>query len=188
MALTKAAKPKEEKPTEAALAEKEAAPIAVPAPAPYLQAPRQRPFNVTKMRASQRYSGGYRPPEENRVPMFDGSVDGRIIPDAGMPTETIVGMLDMRQDGSGILRADYRTNDSDAYISSSQVRRFRLRPGDMVEGPARKPKENERYWGLLRVDKINEKTIEEAATRPDFSRLTPVYPNERINLELGPNH
>jgi transcription termination factor Rho len=117
--------------------------------------------------------------------VFDGSVDGRMIPDAGMTVEVIKGMLDIRQDGSGILRGEYREGDRDAYISGSQVRRFRLRPGDMVEGPARKAKENERYWGLLRVDKINEKTVAEMASRPDFSRLTPVYPNERFTLELS---
>jgi transcription termination factor Rho len=131
-----------------------------------------------------------RPPERlapmtPRIPSFDGQVDGRMIPDAGLPSEVVIGMLDIRQDGSGVLRAEYRENDRDAYISSSQVRRFRLRPGDLVEGPARKPKENERYWGLLRVDKINDKTVAEMQTRPDFSRLTPIYPNERLNLEIG---
>ncbi|OGV96987.1 transcription termination factor Rho [Microgenomates group bacterium RBG_16_45_19] len=144
--------------------------------------PRPRVVNITKMRAAQRRGVTY---DDRPMEHFDGQVDGRIIPDAGLPTETIKGMLDLRQDGSGVLRGDYRTNDKDAYISGSQVRRFRLRPGDLVEGPARRPKENERYWGLLRVDSINGKSVEEAAKRPDFTRLTPVYPNERLNLELG---
>lgn len=153
---------------------------------------RARVVNVTKMRAAQRRGVMYEDRPMPRAPMpqsqngqFDGQVDGRVIPDAGLPTETISGMLDLRQDGSGILRGDYRTNDRDAYISGSQVRRFKLRPGDLVEGPARQPKENERFWGLLRVDTINGKTVAEAAGRPDFTRLTPVYPDERLNLELG---
>lgn len=117
--------------------------------------------------------------------VFDGQVDGRTIPDAGVPVELFSGMLDLRPDGNGVLRSEYRESDRDAYISGSQVRRFKLRPGDVVEGPARKPKENERYWGLLRIDKINSKTVAEMAKRPEFNRLTPVYPNERLNLELG---
>jgi transcription termination factor Rho len=84
-----------------------------------------------------------------------------------------------------VLRSEYRENDRDAYISGSQVRRFRLRPGDMVTGPARRPKENERYWGLLRVDQVNDVPVAEAYNRPDFSRLTPVYPNDRLELETG---
>jgi len=122
---------------------------------------------------------------EQRPKVFDGNVDGRMIPDAGMPSEEFRGMLDLRQDGSGVLRSEYRESDMDAYISSSQVRRFKLRPGDMVEGPARKPKENERYWGLLRVDRINDRSVAEMETRPEFKRLTPIYPNERLIIEIG---
>jgi len=120
-----------------------------------------------------------------RPKVFDGNVDGRMIPDAGVPAEEFKGMLDLRQDGSGVLRSEYRESDRDAYISSSQVRRFKLRPGDMVEGPARKPKENERFWGLLRVDKINDRTVAEMQARPEFNRLTPIYPNERLVIEIG---
>jgi transcription termination factor Rho len=117
--------------------------------------------------------------------VFDGQVDGRTIPDAGVDAELFSGMLDLRPDGSGILRSEYREGDRDAYISGSQVRRFKLRPGDLVEGPARKPKENERFWGLLRVDLINGKSVAEMQTRPEFNRLTPIYPNERLMLEIG---
>jgi transcription termination factor Rho len=117
--------------------------------------------------------------------VFDGQVDGRTIPDAGVDAELFSGMLDLRPDGSGILRSEYREGDRDAYISGSQVRRFKLRPGDLVEGPARKPKENERFWGLLRVDLINSKSVAEMQTRPEFNRLTPIYPNERLMLEIG---
>jgi transcription termination factor Rho len=120
-----------------------------------------------------------------RMGVFDGQVDGRTIPDAGAIVETIVGMLDLRPDGSGVLKDDYRYCDKEAYISSTQVRRFNLRPGDLVEGPARKPKENEKYWGLLRVDKINELPEAEVGKRRDFMRLTPIYPEARLTLETG---
>lgn len=116
---------------------------------------------------------------------FDGQVDGRVIPDAGVPVEEVTGMLDLRPDGSGVLRGEYRGGDQDAYISASQVRRFRLRPGDVVTGPARKPKENERFWGLLKVEKVNQVPVEEVQQRPDFNRLVPVYPDKLLKLETG---
>ena len=120
-----------------------------------------------------------------RINMFDGQVDGRVLPDAGVPTEQFDGMLELRQDGAGVLRSGFRSTDRDAYISASQVRRFGLRPGDMVTGPARQPKDNERYWGLLRIDLINGKKVAEVGNRPDFNRMTPIYPNERLTLETG---
>ncbi len=114
---------------------------------------------------------------------FAGEVDGRIIPDAGMPTEEFTGFLDMMRDGNGILRSVYSSSDNDAYISGTQIRRFRLRPGDEVTGPARKPKENEQYWGLLKVETVNGMTPEKAAQRVKFKNLTPVYPQEKITME-----
>jgi transcription termination factor Rho len=135
-----------------------------------------------------RPSGGNGRPmqgQRNDYRRFDGNVDGRSIPDAGLPTADITGMLDMRQDGSGVLRESYRGGDGDAYISSSQVRRFNLRPGDVVTGPARRPKDNERFWGLLRVDTVNGKPVAEVKNRPDFNRLTPVYPDKKLKLETG---
>lgn len=130
--------------------------------------------------ASNRSANG-----KKRMSVFDGKVDGRTIPDAGVKAEEFSGMLDLRQDKSGVLHGGFRTTDRDAYISASQVRRFGLRPGDMVTGPARRPKENERYWGLLRVDTINGVKVSDVGNRPDFNRLTPVYPNERLTLETG---
>jgi len=109
------------------------------------------------------------------------------IPDADLPTETITGFLDTSRDGHGVLRASFSEDEKDAYISTSQIRRFYLRPGDMVEGPARKPKEGERYWGLLKVEKINGIPAEELAAknRTKFKSLTPVYPDSQIKLETG---
>lgn len=102
-------------------------------------------------------------------------------------TETITGILDTSKDGHGVLRMNFGDSERDAYISTSQIRRFRLLPGDVIAGPARKPKENERYWGLLQVDKINDMTAEEFLKkgRNTFKSMTPVYPNEQIKLEVG---
>jgi len=102
-------------------------------------------------------------------------------------TEIIKGVLDNSREGHGILRVAFAENDRDAYISNSQIRRFRLRPGDVIEGPARRPKENERYWGLLQVDRINDQSVDEfmKKDRKKFNNLTPVYPDEQIKLEIG---
>ena len=102
-------------------------------------------------------------------------------------TEVIEGMLDMSRDGHGILRAEFSESERDAYISTTQIRRLQLRPGDVVAGPARKPKENERFWGLLKVDKVNGFTVEEylRQNRIKFKSLTPVYPDSQLKLETG---
>lgn len=117
---------------------------------------------------------------------FDGQVDGRRIPDAGMPTEEVSGALDINPDGHGLIRAKYSRSDKDAYISSSQIRRFRLRRGDIISGPARKPKDNERYWGLLKVAKVNGKDPFKMGERRKFGNLTPIYPDKQMILETKP--
>lgn len=116
---------------------------------------------------------------------FDGLVDNRVIPDAGVPTQYMEGILDVSQDGHGYLRPNFSPSEKDVYISSSQVRRFYLRPGDMIGGQVRAPKEKERYYGLLRVEKVNNIEIEKLGKRPNFDNLTPVYPNEQVKLETG---
>lgn len=126
-----------------------------------------------------RYSGngggsrGYEDLDENRIQ------------DADVPTETVNGVLDTSPEGHGLLRPRYSPSSRDVYISASQIRRFYLRPGDVVEGPARIPKENERYWGLLKVEKVNSKLAGEMEKRIRFDDLTPVYPNEKYTLETG---
>lgn len=101
----------------------------------------------------------------------------------------VKGILDNSRDGHGVLRVNFGNCDGDVYISTSQMRRFRLRAGDLVEGLAREPKDNERYWGLLQIDKINEQKSENflKSNRIRFQNLTPVYPNEMINLEIDPD-
>jgi transcription termination factor Rho len=86
-------------------------------------------------------------------------------------------------EGHGFLRPKYTPSERDIYISQSQIRRFLLRNGDMVEGQARPPKENERYWGLLKVEKIDELPAESMEKRPKFEDLVPVYPNVQLRLE-----
>lgn len=101
-------------------------------------------------------------------------------------SEIVTGALDSSKDGHGVLRPNFSESDNDAYIASSQIRRLRLRPGDLISGPARRPKDNERYWGLLKVDTINGHSIEEyqRLNRQKFMSLTPVYPDKQIKLEI----
>lgn len=105
------------------------------------------------------------------------------------PTKDVKGVLDLSRDGHGVLRPEYSESEHDIYISNSQIRRFKLKAGDVIEGPGREPKENERYWGLLKVEKVNgfeaSEHIKSAQDRPKFHRLTPVYPDKQINLEIG---
>src|SRR3989344_5803285 len=112
-------------------------------------------------------------------------VDERILPDSNLPTEYVEGILDIATEGSGLLRPKFHSSDNDIYISASQIRRFNLRVGDLVGGQARRPKENERYWGLLKVETVNGINVDELSERPDLEDLTPIYPDERINLSTG---
>lgn len=109
-------------------------------------------------------------------------VDERVLPDSGLPTEFVQGVLDIAQEGSGLLRPSFAQSDRDVYISASQIRRFNLRVGDLVGGQARRPKENERYWGLLKVETVNTFPVEEVMDRPYFDDLTAIYPDEQVQL------
>jgi transcription termination factor Rho len=94
------------------------------------------------------------------------------------------GILEIMGEGMGFLRADhYLPGPNDIYVSQSQIRRFGLRTGDMVIGQIRPPKESEKYYGLLRVESINGMDPEEAKNRPKFEDLTPIFPEERFDLE-----
>jgi len=120
---------------------------------------------------------------QNSSSGFTGVVDERVLPDAGLPTEYAQGVLDLSENGYGYLRPQFTPSNRDIYISASQIRRFQLRIGDLVGGQARKPKENERYWGLLKVEKVNGIEVEKLGPRPDFESLTPIFPNEQVVLE-----
>ncbi|HMK69110.1 MAG TPA: transcription termination factor Rho, partial [Stellaceae bacterium] len=97
------------------------------------------------------------------------------------------GVLEILQDGFGFLRspeANYLPGPDDIYVSPSQVRRFSLRTGDTVEGQIRSPKDGERYFALLKVNKINFEDPEKVRHRINFDNLTPLYPDEKLILEL----
>jgi len=96
------------------------------------------------------------------------------------------GVLEVLPDGFGFLRspeANYLPGPDDIYVSPSQVRRFGLRTGDTVEGQIRAPKDGERYFALLKVNKINFDEPEKIRHRINFDNLTPLYPDERLKLE-----
>ena len=94
------------------------------------------------------------------------------------------GALEIIQDGIGFLRSDHLLpGPEDVYVSQSQIRRSGLRTGDMVIGQVRPPKETEKYFGLLRVEAVNGLDPEAAKKRPDFERLTPIFPDEQLMLE-----
>src|SRR5579859_2151880 len=97
------------------------------------------------------------------------------------------GVLEVLHDGFGFLRspeANYLPGPDDIYVSPSQVRRFSLRTGDTVEGQIRSPKDGERYFALIKVNKINFDDPENVRHRINFDNLTPLYPEEKLKLEL----
>lgn len=96
------------------------------------------------------------------------------------------GVLEVLPDGFGFLRSpayNYLPGPDDIYVSPSQIRRLSLRTGDTIEGPVRSPKEGERYFALLKVNSINFDPPEKAKDKTLFSNLTPLHPQDRINLE-----
>lgn len=103
--------------------------------------------------------------------------------EAGVPTMDLAGILEIQPEGHGYLRPKFVPSEKDIYVSVSQIRRFGLRAGDKVAGIGRAPKDNERYYGLLRIDKVNENPVEEAANRPWLDDLVPVYPDSFLKLE-----
>ncbi len=101
------------------------------------------------------------------------------------------GVLEILPDGFGFLRApdaNYLPGPDDIYVSPSQIRRFNLRKGDTITGQIRPPKESERYFALLKVEKVNHEDPEIAREKILFDNLTPLYPEERITLEVTPDN
>src|SRR5512134_2381723 len=100
---------------------------------------------------------------------------------------TGVGVVEVLQDGFGFLRspdANYLPGPDDIYISPSQIRRFALRTGDTVEGQIRSPKEGERYFALIKVNKINFEDPEATKHKIHFDNLTPLYPTKWLKMEI----
>jgi len=102
------------------------------------------------------------------------------------------GVLEVLQDGFGFLRspeANYLPGPDDIYVSPSQIRRFSLRTGDTVQGQIRAPKDGERYFALLKVNQVNFSDPEDVRHRINFDNLTPLYPDERLTMEIDdPTH
>lgn len=108
----------------------------------------------------------------NNVKEFDGIIENE-------------GVLEMMQDGYGFLRSsdyNYLASPDDIYVSPSQVKLFGLRTGDTVKGQIRPPKDGEKYFALLRVESVNGRTTEEIRDRVPFEYLTPLFPEEKLNL------
>ena len=98
------------------------------------------------------------------------------------------GVLEIIEDGFGFLRGPrFLPGPDDIYVSQSQIRRFGLRTGDRVSGQVRPPKDNEKFFSLLRVEVVNGVDPETARRRPSFDTLTPIFPLELVNLETQPN-
>jgi len=98
------------------------------------------------------------------------------------------GVLEILPDGFGFLRSpdfSYLPGPDDIYVSPSQIRRFNLRTGDLVTGQIRQPKDNERYFALLKVEAIGHEPPDSAVSRPLFDNLTPYYPTEKLNLDYN---
>jgi transcription termination factor Rho len=98
------------------------------------------------------------------------------------------GVLEILPDGYGFLRSpnyNYLPGPDDIYISPSQIKRFSLRTGDTVTGQIRPPKDNERFFALLRVEAVNMESPDKIRERMLFDNLTPLYPEEKINLEVN---
>jgi transcription termination factor Rho len=99
------------------------------------------------------------------------------------------GVLEIVEDGFGFLRQErLLPGQDDIYVSQSQIRRFGLRTGDLVSGQIRPPKDNEKYYGLLRVEAVNGQEPEVARRRPHFDNLVPIFPQERFVLETDPKN
>lgn len=101
----------------------------------------------------------------------------------------VEGLLEKLPDGFGFLRSpkfDYISGSDDIYVSPSQIRRFGLKTGDTISGVIRKPKEGEKYFALLKVNKVNFQDPSELAERQCFDRLSPLHPDKKFNLEYEP--
>ena len=130
----------------------------------------RRPSRPTKE------SGSRKPSEyEKNVKEFEGVIESE-------------GVLEMMQDGYGFLRSsdyNYLASPDDIYVSPSQIKLFGLKTGDTVLGKIRPPKENEKYFALIEVSKINGKTPDEVRDRIPFKYLTPLFPEEKLNLSTN---
>ena len=142
---------------------------------PYLRDRRDRPERPER--------GGDRN-DRDRRPRDDDRERGSDLED--LDEQAIAsGVLEITGEGFGFLRHNnFAANGEDIYVSQTQIKRFSLKTGDTVSGQVRPPKDSEKYRSLLRVEQVNSVDPEVARNRPQFDELTPIYPNERLNLEI----
>ena len=141
--------------------------------------PSKRPAGRSSSRSGERTHDRSRAPKnseyEKQVKEFEGVIESE-------------GVLEMMQDGYGFLRSsdyNYLASPDDIYVSPSQIKLFGLKTGDTVLGKIRPPKENEKYFALIEVSKINGKSPEEVRDRIPFKYLTPLFPEEKLNLSTN---
>ena len=129
----------------------------------------------------QRQQGGQG--QRNRRRRSGGGQRDDYIPEEDL--EVREGLLDILPEGYGFLRVTgYLPGDKDVYVSANQVRKFRLRKGDIVSGPIRPPRSKEKFPAVVRIAKVNGIEPDEAMKRPKFESLTPLFPDERLKLEI----
>lgn len=120
----------------------------------------------------------HKKPHKTSMKEFDGAIENE-------------GVLEIMQDGYGFLRSsdyNYLASPDDIYVSPSQIKLFGLKTGDTIKGQIRPPKDGEKYFALLRVESVNGKTTEEIRDRVPFEYLTPLFPDEKLNLSSSPTN
>lgn len=156
------------------------APNPVTEPAPQEQRQGQQQKNRPQhQNQNNRNNNNNRNQQQENAPSFNIEFDGIIESE---------GVLEMMPDGYGFLRSsdyNYLSSPDDIYVSPSQIKLFGLKTGDTVKGNVRPPKEGEKYFALLKVATINGRLPEEIRDRVPFDYLTPLFPNEKLNLDMG---
>jgi len=176
----KKANPRPERPERP---EKTEAPATVAAAAPENAEAAQAPENAETAQAPENTTPQqhqHRP--HKKEPVFNIEFEGMIEGE---------GVLEMMPDGYGFLRSsdyNYLSSPDDVYVSPSQIKLFGLKTGDTVQGAVRPPKEGEKYFALIKVDFINGKRPDEVRDRVPFDYLTPLFPNEKLNLFTSPTN
>jgi transcription termination factor Rho len=158
-------------------------PIVPKAPERFVVPPSANPQSVRPMQNNMR------PAFQPRYNSFNNNAQRfsrPIIASEPIVTEEITGIFDQTgTDGRGIVRASFRPGETDAVLQSMQARQVKLRPGDMVTGLARRPKENEPYWTMMQITKVNGEEPSKMFDRPRFEKGVPIYPFEKIKLETA---
>jgi len=111
----------------------------------------------------------------------------RVSESTGPRVEPIKGALDILPDGQGFVRPKFTPSARDAYLATVQIKRYSLRSGDIIEGWAKAPRENDKSWGMVKIDKVTGLDLATASRRPNFGDLVPIYADKQIKLETDSN-